>query len=429
VGTAPHDIVTLQYLHCSYLFDRASLEIFSRNTAKAATATSQDTTVVLTALTLHNPIGTLETTSRLSTSAKPTVSAGISVLHDPFTMKASIFLSTATVLAFCLSETTAFVSPAAFKPALHVRSPNLAHTHTTALAQIHLKSKYAASTTIAGNLWPTIKRFKITAALGKEIVRNVMEITHWQDIALLSLLAFGSFPLAKFTFKKKLPEDKKGLGGIYQLKRFGASALVSQIGTLALSVYAVDVISVVLTTLGFQFPVNFGISAAYAKLAYTGWALQRFLLYKRLALCRFYKVDEEDMGRVEIFDRLLNGLSISLVALVLFDWLSVKMGIAMKGVFAFGSVGTLALTLGSQKLVAQVRVVPSLQYCLSDAVNGHGSNNVIFFFVAFSRVALVGYPDDREQQNVRRRQCHLWRWDLWKSHQARLDGNGVTPKQ
>jgi hypothetical protein len=52
------------------------------------------------------------------------------------------------------------------------------------------------------------------------------------------------------------------------------------------------VISVVLTTLGFTFPNKFGISAAYAKLAYTGWALQRFLVYKRLALCKFYKVDE-----------------------------------------------------------------------------------------------------------------------------------------
>jgi ABC-type methionine transport system permease subunit len=78
-------------------------------------------------------------------------------------------------------------------------------------------------------------------------------------------------------------------------------------------------------------------------------------VYKRLALCKFYKVDEENMGRVEIFDRVLNGLSIGLVALILFDWLSVRMGVAIKGVFAFGSLGTLAFTLGSQKLIAQVR--------------------------------------------------------------------------
>jgi hypothetical protein len=109
------------------------------------------------------------------------------------------------------------------------------------------------------------------------------------------------------------------------------------------------VISVVLTILGFTFPNKFGISAAYAKLAYTGWALQRFLVYKRLALCKFYKVDEEDMGRAEYSTVILNGLSIGLVALlILFDSLSVGMG------FAFGSLGTSAFTLGSQKLIAQV---------------------------------------------------------------------------
>jgi hypothetical protein len=121
------------------------------------------------------------------------------------------------------------------------------------------------------------------------------------------------------------------------------------------------VISVVLTTLGFTFPNKFGISAAYAKLAYTGWALQRFLVYKRLALCKFYKVDEEDMGRAEYSTVILNGLSIGLVALlILFDSLSVGMG------FAFGSLGTLAFTLGSQKLIAQVVYVQiCLMLCMS----------------------------------------------------------------
>jgi hypothetical protein len=191
-------------------------------------------------------------------------------------MKASILLCTATVLAFCWNETAAFVSPASFKPDLHVLTDAGTKTptpvarqqqqHHTRTALRQMKSRHAASTTIAGNVWPTIRRFRITSAIAKEIVRNVMEITHWQEIALLSLLAFGSFPLAKFTYNM-LPEEKKGsVVGI-------VSTLVSQIGRLALSVYAVDVLSVVLTTLGFTFPQKFGISAAYAKLAYTGWAL------------------------------------------------------------------------------------------------------------------------------------------------------------
>jgi predicted ferric reductase len=83
--------------------------------------------------------------------------------------------------------------------------------------------------------------------------------------------------------------------------------------------YAVDVISVVLITLGFTFPNKIGISAAYTKLAYTAWALQHFLVYvyKLLALYKFYKVDEEDIGREEIFGRILNSLSVGLVALIL----------------------------------------------------------------------------------------------------------------
>jgi hypothetical protein len=261
-------------------------------------------------------------------------------------MKASALLLATAVLVFCFTEAAAFISPASVKPALNVPRTR------TALDQTG--GRHRVATTLAGNLWPSIRKFRITPTVAKEIAFAVREITDWQDILLLSLLAFGASPLAKLTFDR-LPEEKKGKL-LHQRKRFGVSSQLSQIGKLALSVYAVDVISVVLNTLGFHFPIKYGLSAAYAKVTYTCWALQRFMVYKRLALCKFYKVDEEDMGRVEIVDRLLNGISIGLVALLLFDWLSVRCGVAVKGVFAFGSVGTLAFTLGSQKLVAQVRL-------------------------------------------------------------------------
>jgi hypothetical protein len=55
----------------------------------------------------------------------------------------------------------------------------------------------------------TLQSLKITPVIAKESGRSVMEITRWQDVALLlSLLAFGSFPLVKFTFDR-LPEEKK----------------------------------------------------------------------------------------------------------------------------------------------------------------------------------------------------------------------------
>jgi small-conductance mechanosensitive channel len=224
---------------------------------------------------------------------------------------------------------------------------------------LQLAPKAKATTTLAGRMWPFLKKFKITPTIAKEIAVNVKTITEWQDILFLSLLAFGSKPLAKLSFKdlvgdeekeeeeeKRLPFDKH--------KRFAVSQFLSEIGKLALTVYAFDVVCVVLSTLGFQFVNKWGLASAFAKSAYTIWGLQKFLLWKKIAFCKFFKVREDDMGRVEIADRIVNGLSIALVTLLLLDWLSVKMGMAFKGFFALGSVGTLAFTLGSQKLVSQL---------------------------------------------------------------------------
>jgi hypothetical protein len=92
---------------------------------------------------------------------------------------------------------------------------------------------------------------------------------------------------------------------------------------VALSVYAVDTsLSVVLLHhAGLSVPMKFGISAAY-----TSWPTP-------VGHCNAFGVQTphstnlggrgRDMGRAEIFDRILNSLSIGLVSLILFDWLSV----------------------------------------------------------------------------------------------------------
>jgi hypothetical protein len=88
-----------------------------------------------------------------------------------------------------------------------------------------LRSKHAASTTIAGNLWPTLQRFRITPVIAKEIVRNVMEITHWQDIALL---VCWILPLAKFTFEGFRQKREVGCQRVCTSKPL-ACRLVSQV--------------------------------------------------------------------------------------------------------------------------------------------------------------------------------------------------------
>ena len=86
----------------------------------------------------------------------------------------------------------------------------------------------------------------------------------------------------------------------------------------------------------------------------TAWFVERTLLYKRMFLCRFFKVDDESMGRVEILNRILNVVIVVMSALLFMDYMSIKMNKAMTGLFAFGSAGTLAVTLASQGLVTQL---------------------------------------------------------------------------
>lgn len=131
----------------------------------------------------------------------------------------------------------------------------------------------------------------------------------------------------------------------------------------------------------------------------TVWAVQRFLVYKKIALCRFFRVvDEENMGRLEIVDRLLNGIIVAISTLVFLDWTSVKMNNAMTGLFAFGSAGTLAFTLASQGLVTQL--LSGLFLMFSDKM--YVGDSVIFGDGTSGKVLKLGWMETllRDSNNV-----------------------------
>lgn len=60
------------------------------------------------------------------------------------------------------------------------------------------------------------------------------------------------------------------------------------------------------------------------------------------------------MGNVDILNRTLNGFIVMIATLLIFDWLSIKLGKAMSGILAFGSVGTIAFTLASQNILKEL---------------------------------------------------------------------------
>ena len=284
------------------------------------------------------------------------------------------------VIALCfgvLEQSQAFVAPSAKTSRLHHDASCIKHKPTV------LYASKKVTTTLAGRMWPFLKKFKITpgksgkqilvqiccthtlncvcfpVAIAKEIVSNVLRITQWQELLFFCFLAFGSKPLAQLSLKDLISTDtsdeteEEARKPFDKYKRFAVSTFLSEIGKLALTVYAFDVVCVILSTLGFEFVNKWGLANVFAKSAYTAWGLQKLLLCKKIALCKIFKVREDDMGKVEVFDRIINGLAIAVVSLILLDWLSVKMGSALKGVYALGSIGTVAFTLGSQKIISQ----------------------------------------------------------------------------
>jgi small-conductance mechanosensitive channel len=256
-------------------------------------------------------------------------------------------------------EADAFSTPTQLGQRLYVpqNTKPLPHTKTrTFSTDLHLalKGNAAAHTTfLAGKVWPALRKFIIGPAKAREIVTNVLRITYWQDVAALLFLAYGSEWIARFVYPY-LPERYRPTEE-YEERDFGITAFLSEISRVSLSCYAVDILSATLSTIGFEFVQKWQVASTYSKMALTSWAIKKSLQFKTVVLCKAFKIDEiEAGGRIEVLDRLLNAVIVTLVSLLLFDWLSVKMGMAMKGLVAFGSVGTLAFTLASQGLVTQL---------------------------------------------------------------------------
>jgi Mechanosensitive ion channel len=266
-----------------------------------------------------------------------------------------------------------------------------AATTTTRLHSSHGTHRigdHVLKTTLAGRIWPTLIKISHLARPDKlrKMVRHVQGTMHWQGVAFLALVAYGTIPLTQYLWEKSSGKE----GGITpgrswsELKRHQAAVVLSGLARVALSAYAVDLVCVALTSIGFAFPSLWNLPRAYGKIAYTMWGLQRFLQFKTAALCRLYRVSPETLqsGKLDVLNRALTVASVGLVSLFVFDWLSIQMGMAFKGLLAFGSVGTLAFTLASQDLVSQFisgifLTASNKVYAGDDVVFGDGTKGTI----------------------------------------------------
>jgi hypothetical protein len=128
---------------------------------------------------------------------------------------------------------------------------------------------------MAGSIWPILQKLFTAPMKLRLIIHNIVSITEWQECILLPLLAFGITPLAKLYYRSTCEKDRP----MEDMKRFGIVAFIDQISKVALSVYAMDVISITLTTIGFTFAKQWRIAEVYAKFACTFSLLGDFLYH------------------------------------------------------------------------------------------------------------------------------------------------------
>jgi small-conductance mechanosensitive channel len=200
-----------------------------------------------------------------------------------------------------------------------------------------------------GQIVPTLSKFVAGKDKLSEIGENLIDAVHPGDFVFLALLGWASVPLCGLLFstfdsKRKHPYNESY---IYQLANH-----ISQAARIALVVYAVDLVVVVLNTLGFTYFHVGQVSQAFAKIIYVAWASQRLSVFKRHVLSQAVSHKPDQLGRVSMIDRLADGLIYILTGFFLLDILNVEMGVGFTSVFAFGSAGTIVVGLATKDIAA-----------------------------------------------------------------------------
>ena len=246
-------------------------------------------------------------------------------------------------------------------------------------------------TFLAGNILPTLDKLLITPEKFQRIVTSLSQVSDWQDFLFLMTLAYGIVPLFRLPYNSLMKDKKDFVDTGYHV----VADHLQQVSRIALMCYLVDLVKVIIVEMGFDGEVIPHIPKVFARTAYTVWAGRRVALLKKWLLCKAWKKQPDQLGRMELIDHLLDALIVMIVALALIDNYNHELGFAMKSVFALGSVGTLVFSLASQGIAANL--MNGLLLSASDRV--YEGDSVIFGDGLEGVVVKMGWLETLVRQN------------------------------
>jgi small-conductance mechanosensitive channel len=215
---------------------------------------------------------------------------------------------------------------------------------------------------IAGRLLPNIRQLNITRDKIEEIGHVLVDTIDIDDVIFLLVAGFCIVPLARlfhgvwfakdYGSEAKSGDDEKPVDSFKSTYTYQVAHNVSQIARIAIVVYIVDCLVAIVYTQGIEFTVtkqvDFG--AKLARVFYTIWIAFRFMQFKRYLLGRAVNKSPEKLGKIIIYDRILDVIIYATLSFSIMDIMEVEYGAGFKSLFAFGGVGTLVFSLASKDM-------------------------------------------------------------------------------
>ena len=209
-----------------------------------------------------------------------------------------------------------------------------------------------------------------------EIYQALAATVHVGDLVILVLFGWFTVPVARVGFElyleKRVKDDdmtesRSARSFIFDDSEIDSSEpfysslpyyvanFVSQVARVACLVYFFDCLVIAFGKANPDIDMEEDeVSLKFAKLAYSTWAAIRIMSFKRYLLCAAARRPLKKLGKVGVYDRMLDILILVALAITILDVLKFDAGPGLSSLFAFGGVGTLIFSLASKDLAAQL---------------------------------------------------------------------------
>ena len=205
------------------------------------------------------------------------------------------------------------------------------------------------TSTLAGQINPLLQRFLLTKEQRKAIWNGICEVATFSDILFLVTVGWALVPTIRLPYESLLSTPTEAAPNFRSSTAFYVSQTLAEMARLGLIVYLFDMFKIVLVGAGFHIPRGERLTHAFSYILYTVWVTTRLSHAKKYLLC---KLTMESEGRLQVFNRLVDAALFLCAIFVILDILKLQMGLAMRGVVAFGSLGTLVFSLASKDIAA-----------------------------------------------------------------------------